>query len=92
MKYHLNISEEAKLDIADAKIYYSKIDKNLSKRCIDDIVSVIESLVLNPFYHQIRYRNVRIAFTSAFPYGIHFIIEDENIFILRVFHTKRFFK
>ena len=92
MKYRLNISEDAKLDIADAKNYYAVIDKNLAKRCMSDIIQVIDRLEKNPLHHQLRYRNVRIAFTKSFPFGIHFIIEGEKIFILRVFHTKRFFK
>ncbi|MGS0749061.1 type II toxin-antitoxin system RelE/ParE family toxin [Halpernia sp. GG3] len=86
------MSDEAKLDIGDAKNYYSKIDKNLAKRCMTDIIEGIDKLSENPLLHQLRKRTVRITFTINFPYGIHYIIEGENIFILRVFHTKRFFK
>ncbi|SFI13262.1 type II toxin-antitoxin system RelE/ParE family toxin [Halpernia frigidisoli] len=92
MNYQLNISDEAKLDIKDAKKYYADIDKILAKKCITDILNTIDRLAQNPLHHQVRYRNVRIAFAATFPYGIHYIIEKENIFVLRVFHTKRFFK
>lgn len=92
MKYTVVISDEAKLDIKEAKDYYAKIDSKLSKKCMVDIVHTIDSLTENPIHHQVRYRSVRIAFTSTFPYGVHYTFENKTIHILRVFHTKRFFK
>ena len=92
MKYQINISDEAKLDIREAKEYYAKIDEKLSKMCISDIIKTIDKLAENPIHHQVRYRDIRIAFATTFPYGVHFIVEKTNIYILRVFHTKRFFK
>lgn len=92
MKYQIIISEEAKLDIREAKDYYNKIDKKTSKRCISDIIKTIDKLAENPIHHQVRYRDIRIAFATTFPYGVHFMVEKTNIYILRVFHTKRFFK
>ena len=57
-----------------------------------DIIEGIDKLSENPLQRQLRKRTVRITFTINFHYGIHYIIEGENIFILRVFHTKIFFK
>ena len=92
MKYQINISDEAKLDIREAKEYYAKIDEKLSKRCISDIIKTIDKLAENPIHHQVRYRDIRIAFAPTFPYGVHFLVDKTKIYILRVFHTKRFFK
>lgn len=92
MKYKITISDEAKLDIQEAKDYYTQIDKKLAKRCIVDINATIDKLVENPLHHQNRYRGIRIAFASTFPYGIHYISDKSNIYILRIFHTKRFFR
>jgi len=36
----------------------------------------------NPLLYQIKYREIRIALTKKFPFGIHYIIEDSTIFIL----------
>jgi plasmid stabilization system protein ParE len=91
MKYHIITSDEAKLDIKEAKDYYSQIDSKLAKRCIADIITTIDRLAENPTHHQERYEGIRIAFTPIFPYGIHYILEKNTIFIIRVFHTKRFF-
>ena len=92
MKYQISISDEAKLDIREAKDYYNKIDEKLAKRCISDIIKTIDKLAENPIHHQVRYRDIRIAFAPTFPYGVHFLVDKTKIYILRVFHTKRFFK
>ncbi len=92
MKYEIVISDEAKSDIKEAVDYYSQIDNKLPKRCIADIVAAIDKLKQNPLHYQVRYKNIRIIFTTTFPYGIHYILDENIIFILRVFHTKRFFK
>ena len=91
MKYQIIISDEAKLDIREAKDYYNKIDEKLAKRCISDIIKTIDKLDENPIHHQVRYRDIRIAFAPTFPYGVHFLFDKTKIYILRVFHTKRFF-
>ena len=92
MKYQVIISDEAKLDIREAKDYYTKIDDKLAKSCISDIVKTIDKLAENPIHHQVRYREIRIACASTFPYGVHYLVDKTKIYILRVFHTKRFFK
>lgn len=92
MKYQINITDEAKLDIEEIKEYYLKIENKLSKRCLSEIILIIDSLSNNPTYHQVRYRGIRIAFTTTFPYGVHYTFKNKTITVLRVFHTKRFFK
>ena len=38
---------------------------------------------------QVRYDDVRIAFTSRFPYGIHFIVENNEIIVIGIYHASR---
>ena len=92
MSYQITISDEARMDIREAKDYYNKIDDKLAKRYISDITKTIDKLSESPIHHEVKYRNIRIAFTHTFPYGVHFIVDKKTIYILRVFHTKRFFK
>lgn len=92
MKYQISISDEAKLDIREAKDYYNKIDEKLAKRCIAEIIKTIDKLSENPIHHQVKYKYIRIAFTPTFPFGAHYLVYKTKIYVLRVFHTKRFFK
>lgn len=41
----------------------------------------------NPLKCQLRYREVRVKFLKKFDFGIHYIIENETVFVLAIFHT-----
>lgn len=90
--YVIHLSEQAQINIHKSAEYYQAISESLKTRFINELIECIDLLKENPLHHQIRYRNIRIAFTPTFPYGIHFIIENENIYILDILHTKQFFK
>lgn len=53
---------------------------------VDAAFSLIER---NPLGFQIRYDDVRIAFTNRFPYGIHFVVEGDQIIVIGIYHTSR---
>lgn len=92
MQYFIVLSDEAKLDIKETLEYYSDISISLENKFEIELTKSIELLFKNPLHYQVRYRNVRIAFTDVFPYGIHYIVEKEFIYILKILHTKRFYK
>jgi len=92
MRYFVELSNEAKVDIKDALDYYSDLSNSLKDRFQNELTQSIEILFKNPLHYQIRYKNIRIIFTNVFPYAIHYIVENEYVYILKVLHTKRFYK
>lgn len=90
--FSVTFSEESQVDIEESSEYYIEVSENLNERFLIEIESTIVRIQENPTLHQIRYRNIRIAFTQIFPFGIHFILEERKIFIIRILHTQRFFK
>ncbi|WP_407934953.1 type II toxin-antitoxin system RelE/ParE family toxin [Flavobacterium arundinis] len=90
--FSIIFSDEAQSDIQESSEYYIEISESLNDRFLLAILATIERIQENPKLHQIRYRNIRIAFAQVFPYGIHFFIKEKTIYIVRVLHTKRFFK
>lgn len=50
-------------------------------------MQLMETIKLNPLLFQVKYTSVRVAFLHKFPFGIHFIIKDDSVIILAVFHT-----
>ena len=91
-KFAVQLSKEAQLDIIDVLDYYKKIKTSLAQKLWLEVTKVIEKISTNPLKFQIRYRTIRIAFTKTFPYGIHFIFEENTVFILSFLHTKRYFR
>ena len=92
MQYFIELSDEAKLTIKEVLEYYATISISIKDRFEVELTKSIEILFKNPLHHQVRYRKVRIAFTEVFPYGIHYIVENEYIYVLKILHTKRLFK
>lgn len=92
MPYTIDLTDEAKLNIKQATNYYLDISTSLNDKFTSDLIKTIDGLRDNPLHFQIRYRNIRIAIIETFPFGIHFIIEGNTILLLKVLHSKRFYK
>ncbi len=92
MSYKLLIDEEAFKDLEKSIIYYKEVSEKLAnkfKKAIKKELNVIEK---QPFIYQKRYRDVRITFTKRFPYGIHYVVNNNTVEIIRILHTKMFYK
>ena len=89
MIYDLWISEGAENDIREIFLWYEMQKENLGFEFEMQIDSTIALISQNPFLIQIRYNQIRVAFLNRFPYGIHFILNGNQILIIAVFHTSR---
>lgn len=87
MKYHLLISEEAKLDIFDAFLWYENQRDDLGFEFEASLENGFHVVVDNPLAFQEKYDHVRVHFVERFPYGIHYIIDQDCIRVFGVFHT-----
>ncbi|MCL6460697.1 hypothetical protein SAMN05444372_101233 [Flavobacterium micromati] len=87
--YNLHFIKEALLDIEETVLWYEEQRSGLSydfELCLE---AGLNKISRNPSSFQKRYKSVKILFISRFPYGIHYIINDEKISIIGVFHTSR---
>ena len=91
MKYFLTLSEDAELDLRETNDYYSKISVELLDRFWEDLQKTMQLIGDNPLHYQERYRNNRIVFLKEFPFGLHYFINDNEVQIFRILHTKREF-
>jgi plasmid stabilization system protein ParE len=91
MGYSLSYFDDAKKDLKDAKAWYKDRSVGLEKRFAQSIKAAVLKLQLYPLAYSIRYRNIRIAYSKVFPYGIHFYVDDPNlkIVIVAIVHNKR---
>lgn len=89
MNYSLKILAEAKQDIKEIALWYGGKKNNLGKKFTNTIEKEVSIIHKNPLLCQIRYDDVRIAYTKTFPYSIHYTIYDTIIIIKAVYHTSR---
>jgi toxin ParE1/3/4 len=89
VSYCLLISEEAKLDILEAFVWYEAQRDGLGfdfELCVEASLSSIQRY---PEAVQIRYDQVYVHFIERFPYGIHYTVDKDIISVFAVFHTSR---
>lgn len=92
MKRELLFRADARVDLMDIRAYYDKISDNITTNFFKEFLETLHFIESEPKLFQVRYREIRIAPMYRFPYGIHYIEKDNQVIILRVLHTKRYFK
>jgi hypothetical protein len=89
MIYKSIISIAALLDIEEAIERYQSINSNLGNHIELSIYEGLEELELNPFICSKKYKEVRVKFIRRFPYGVHYIIDENQIKVFGFLHMKR---
>lgn len=87
--YKIQFTKETLFDIEEIVIWYEEQRLGLSydfELCLE---AGIEEVLRDPEAFQKRYKQVKIRFISRFPFGIHYVIIENQITIIGVFHTSR---
>jgi toxin ParE1/3/4 len=89
MLYAIKLSPSALADIIVARDYYnSKVD-GLGRRMANEIDLVLNRIVAAPKANAVRYRQIRAAKVTSFPYLVFYKIEEKHksIQVMRIFNT-----
>ncbi|WP_158838936.1 type II toxin-antitoxin system RelE/ParE family toxin [Polaribacter sp. L3A8] len=92
MVYTLNFLENSTRDYKEGLDYYNKISNTLADKFQVYFKNTILEIKNNPLLFQIRYKNIRVANLKNFPFSIHYFIENDIIFVLKILHQKRYYK
>lgn len=76
-------SEQAQIDVHKAKCYFDLIGKG--EEFLDDLFHQEDLIRAMPEMYQIKYRKVRISNFQYFKYSIHYLFENGQVFIYRVY-------
>ena len=75
-------TNEALFDIEAVVLWYEQQRIGLSydfELCLE---AGIEEVLRNPEAFQKRYKNIKIRFISRFPYGIHYLLIENDKYII----------
>lgn len=89
MDYEVQISREAQIELDVAGCFFRA--KNLNEAFLDDFFRQIGFLETNPEAFQIKYRGIRILCFEQFNYSIHYIINKNQVFNLRILNQRQDF-
>ena len=89
MSYNkLTLKTNAAIEIENVIAHYNSINIVLAKRIEKEIRLGFKTVVANPESFQYRYSNVRVFWLNKFPYGLYYIWENNEVFILAFWHSK----
>lgn len=89
MPYSLSIRPEAEADLSDAFHYYELCRSGLGQDFLLCIEAVFERITRNPHQYPAVHKAVRRAVTQRFPYGIYYLIANQQIVVLAVMALMR---
>jgi len=85
--HKISFTKEALFDIELLVLWYEEQRIGLSydfELCLEAGLAEISR---NPENFQKRYKSVHVRFSPRFHYGIHYIVKENTIVVIAVFHT-----
>lgn len=89
MKYSISIVHRANIHISKAIEWCAEQEERLEISFIKSLDKSILYIQKHPLKCQVRYKNVRIKFMNHPKFGIHYIIDKNQIFVIGIFHTNQ---
>lgn len=89
MKYKVIIRPEAENDLKRAFSWYEDRRLGLGYDFLLQVDAGMRFIERNPEVHPVEYKGTRKHLTKRFPYKIIYLVEEEKIIVLAVFHGKR---
>lgn len=89
--YKVIILPLAQNDIRDSALWYEQQQKGLGQKFTRHIRIMVSLIRQNPTSFNLKYKNIRTAVLSLFPYLIHYSIDEENklVIISAILHTSQ---
>lgn len=75
---NLLIHPEVEQDLLHARIYYDRIDPELTLRFLEETYTMIERAKENPLHYRTIYKQYRRVLLEKFPYKIFFEIQEDQ--------------
>ena len=89
MSRELIIRPEAEADLTQAFEWYETRVPGLGLEFIRTVDSLFNSIIRNPQAYPVVYKTARRALTRKFPYEVFFMVDEDRLVIVAVFHAKR---
>ena len=89
MKRRLIIRPEAEAELAEAFDWYERRVPGLGADFLAALDTALDSVLSHPLQHPVVYRVVRRALMRRFPYQVLFVVGEETIVVIAVFHGAR---
>lgn len=76
-------------DLSESILWYSDKANNLGEEFLEEVENCLNRIKVNPNAYTKIYKNVRRALVKRFPFGIFYIVNEDQVIVLAVFHLSR---
>ncbi len=80
---------EAELDVAEAYRWYEERDEGLGSEFTRAVDGCVYQIQRHPEMYPVFYKEARQGVIRRFPYSIFYVIEEETVYVVAVFHASR---
>src|SRR5580698_5349737 len=89
MTYQLIVRPLAEENATEAYWWYEEKYEGLGNEFLLSLDACLNAIIRNPQIFRIRYKNIRMGLIERFPYGIYYVIDDNQVSILAILHFSR---
>jgi len=89
MSYKLVIRAEAEAEIEEAFRWYEERQSGLGKDFLLRVDACLSLIRKNPHSYPVKYKHVRQTLLHRFPYSVFYLVAEDAIIVIAVFHSKR---
>lgn len=73
----------------NAAQWYEEKKRGLGLRFLEAVGAKFLQISQSPQHYQKRHQDIRFVLIKKFPFAIHFMVENNTVFVLAVMHTYR---
>jgi len=85
----LILNPEADADLADAKAWYDSQRAGLGDELLDCVGETLDRVRRMPQLYGKVFQDLRLAKVRRFPYLVVYRIDDDQVTVVAVYHTRR---
>ena len=89
MTYQLIVRPKAEEQTTQAHTWFEEKVPGLGEDFLLCVEAALSAITRNPQLYQTRYKDVRIALTERFPFGIHYFIDGSRVIVILILHLSR---
>ena len=86
MSRRLSVRPEAERDVATAYDWYEKREAGLGQRFMSQLDAALAVIEQTPELHRKLYREVRRTLIRRFPFGVFYVVKEEDVVVIAVLH------
>ena len=89
MTFRVRVSPKAEADLTDIYEWYEQAQPGLGSTFLNSVDVTLRQVAEFPASGRLMHTDTRRVLMRRFPYGLSYVINEDDIFVLACFHLRR---